>query len=79
MLGHAMDISSGGLTDQDRLDLVGIASSVGIRGIGVYNGGSMHFDNRTGARAGWGSDYTRNSVPSYAVATLNKHRGGGFA
>jgi uncharacterized protein YcbK (DUF882 family) len=79
MRGHAMDISGGPFTNQDRLDLVKIASAIGIRGIGVYNGGSLHFDNRTGARQGWGSDYTRNSVPSYAVATLNTHRAGGFS
>jgi len=78
-LGHAVDISGNGLSNQDRLDLIAIASAVGIRGIGVYNSGSMHFDNRDGARAGWGSDYTRNSVPSYAVNTMNKHRSGGFA
>ena len=79
MLGKAVDISGNGLTNQDRLDLVAIASSLGIKGIGVYNGGSLHFDGRDGAAAGWGSDFTRNSVPSYAVATLDKHRGGGFA
>lgn len=78
-IGHAVDVSGSGLTNQDRLDLIGIASSVGIRGIGVYNSGSLHFDNRDGARAGWGSDYTQASVPSYAVAAMNKHRGGGFA
>jgi len=78
-LGRAVDISGSGLTNQDRLDLIAIASSIGIKGIGVYNGGSLHFDNRDGARAGWGSDYTSRSIPSYAVATLNKHRSGGFA
>lgn len=78
-LGKAVDISGSGLTNQDRLDLVAIASAVGIRGIGVYNGGSLHFDNRDGARAGWGSDYTNASVPSYAVAAINKHTSGGFA
>jgi len=79
MLGKAVDISGGGLTNNDRLQLVAIASSVGIKGIGVYNGGSLHFDNRDSSRAGWGSDYTSNSVPSYAVTTINKHKAGGFA
>jgi len=79
MLGHAVDISGSGLTNQDRIDLIGIASSLGIKGIGVYNSGSMHFDNRDSARAGWGPDFTQASVPSYAVATMNQHRSGGFA
>jgi hypothetical protein len=78
-LGKAIDVSGSGLTNQDRLDLVAIASAVGIRGIGVYNGGSLHFDNRDGGRAGWGSDYTQNSVPTYAVPIISKHRRGGFA
>jgi hypothetical protein len=76
--GRAVDVSGSGLTNQDRLDIIAIASSIGIRGIGVYNGGSLHFDNRTGARQGWGSDFTRRSVPAYAVATMDKHRAGGF-
>lgn len=79
MLGHAVDISGSGLTNQDRIDLIGIASSLGIKGIGVYNSGSMHFDNRDSARAGWGPDFTQSSVPSYAVASMNQHRSGGFA
>lgn len=79
MLGHAVDITGTGLNNSDRLQLIAIASAIGIRGIGVYSGGSLHFDNRSGARAGWGSDYTRASVPSYAVSALDTHRAGGFA
>jgi hypothetical protein len=78
MLGKAVDVSGSGLNNQDRLNLVGIASSLGIIGIGVYSGGSLHFDIRDGARAGWGSDYTYNSVPSYAVAAINRHLAGGY-
>jgi len=78
MKGKAVDISGGGLSNQDRLDLIAIASSVGVKGIGVYNGGSLHFDNRDGARAGWGSSYSYPSVPSYAKATIDKHLAGGF-
>lgn len=78
-LGRAVDVSGSGLTNQDRLDLIAIASRNGIKGIGVYNSGSIHFDNRDGARAGWGPDYTQNTVPSYARTTMNTHRSGGFA
>lgn len=78
MLGKAVDISGSGLSNQDRINLVGIASALGAVGIGVYRGGSLHFDIRDGARSGWGSDYTRSSVPSYAVAAIDKHVAGGF-
>jgi hypothetical protein len=78
ILGKAVDISSGGLSDNDRLRLVEIASRAGIRGIGVYNGGSLHFDNRTGGRAGWGSSYKYPSVPVYAKSTIDKHIAGKF-
>lgn len=78
LFGRAFDISGGGLTNQDRLDLVAIASSVGIKGIGLYSGGSLHFDIRPGSRAAWGDNYSRGSWPSYANATMNKHLSGGF-
>lgn len=78
MLGKAVDISGSGLNNQDRLNLVGLASSLGIIGIGVYSGGSLHFDIRDGDRAGWGSDYTYNSVPSYAVEAINRHIAGKY-
>jgi hypothetical protein len=79
MLGKAVDISSSGLNNQDRLNLIEIASSLGIIGIGVYNSGSMHFDNRSsGTRFGWGSSYSYPSVPSYAKNAIDKHMAGGF-
>jgi hypothetical protein len=77
-LGKAIDVSGNGLTNQDRLDIIGIASRLGIRGIGVYNSGSLHFDIRDGARAAWGPDFTNASVPSYARAATNSHIAGSF-
>ena len=79
LLGHAVDISGAGLSNEDRLRLVRIASTIGIRGIGVYSGGGLHFDNRTGARAGWGNNYSYTSLLAYAAPTVNKHRAGGFS
>lgn len=80
LTGKAVDISGSEFSNQDRINLVSIASSLGIIGIGVYKSGSLHFDNRSsGVRAGWGWDNTRNTVPSYMVTTLNKHRAGGFS
>jgi hypothetical protein len=79
LLGHAIDVSGAGLSNNDRISLVKIASKIGIRGIGVYSGGGMHFDNRTGARAGWGNNYSYTSLASYVAPTVNKHRAGGFS
>ena len=79
MQGNAIDISGHGLSAEDVNTLIAIASSMGIRGLGVYNSRSMHFDIRTGARVGWGPDRTSRSVPGYARAAMNKHRSGGFA
>jgi len=78
MKRKAVDISGAGMNQSDRLNIIGIASSLGIIGIGVYEGGSLHFDNRDGARAGWGSDYTNASVPSYARAAIDRHISGGY-
>jgi hypothetical protein len=79
--GKAIDISGSGLSNQDRLDIIAIASRVGVTGIGVYNSGSLHFDSRGGANAGWGSKVpgtNRRALPAYAVTTINRHRAGGF-
>jgi hypothetical protein len=79
LLGHALDVSGAGLSHADRIQLVKIASTIGVRGIGVYSGGGMHFDNRTGARAGWGNNYSYTSLAPYIAPTVNKHRAGGFS
>jgi hypothetical protein len=72
--GRAVDISSEGLSNADRLELIAIASSKGIGGIGVYSGGSLHFDN--GSRRAWGDSFSYDrSIPSYARAALASHAG----
>lgn len=72
--GRAVDISSQGLSNADRLELISIASSKGIGGIGVYSGGSLHFDN--GSRRAWGDSFSYDrSIPSYARAALAAHAG----
>lgn len=72
--GRAVDISSEGLNNSDRLELIAIASSKGIGGIGVYSGGSLHFDN--GSNRAWGDSYSYDrTIPSYARSALAKHTG----
>lgn len=76
---NALDISGAGLSNQDRLQLVALASKIGVTGIGIYNGGSLHFDCRNSGRAVWGSTFSRDSVPSYAEVTAQNHVSGAFA
>lgn len=72
--GRAVDISSEGLNNSDRLELIAIASSKGIGGIGVYSGGSLHFDN--GSNRAWGDSFSYDrTIPSYARSALAKHTG----
>ena len=76
--GNALDISSSNLGNRDRLRLIELASKNGAVGIGVYSGGSMHFDYRRGPRAGWGSSYSYASVPAYAKSTIDNHIAGRY-
>jgi hypothetical protein len=78
MLAKALDISGGGLTNANRLKLIELASHAGVIGIGVYDGGSLHFDIRNGARVGWGSNFSISGVPVYARTQIAKHMRNGF-
>lgn len=76
--GKAVDISAAGLNNADRIKMIELASRRGIKGIGVYPGGSMHLDiGDTGPRA-WGGDFTSASIPSYAAPALRQHTSGRF-
>lgn len=78
MLGNAVDISGAEFTNEERKQLVAIASSVGINGIGVYNDKSLHFDARS-YKAAWGSGFTYAGIPGYAKSTMDRHLAGGYA
>lgn len=78
MLHNAVDIRGSNFTNEQRLKLVAIASSVGITGIGVYNDKSLHFDMRS-SPAAWGSGFTYAGIPPYAKGTLDKHLAQGYA
>ena len=79
MLHNAVDIRGANYTNEQRLELCAIASSVGITGIGVYNDKSMHFDIRSNGRSAWGSGFTYAGIPPYAKSTLDRHLSGGYA
>ena len=79
LTGLAVDVSTGGLSQQQVLQLLEIASRNGIVGIGVYTNGSVHFDIRPNSgNVAWGPDYTRNSISQVAWAgkTLQNHTNG---
>jgi hypothetical protein len=69
--GLAVDISTAGFTQNEVLALLRLASANGITGIGVYSG-DVHFDIRN-EKTVWGSDYSSDSIPSWARYTLNQH------
>lgn len=78
MLGNAVDISGAAFTNQERLQLVALASAEGVNGIGVYNDKSLHFDLRD-YKAAWGSGFNYAGIPGYAKSTMDKHLAGGYA
>lgn len=75
---NAVDISGRNFSNEQRLELVALASAEGITGIGVYNDKSLHFDVRP-SPAAWGSGFTYAGIPPYAKSTLDRHLAGGYA
>jgi len=78
LYGRAFDISRSGLDNADRIALCEAASTLGITGIGIYSGGSLHWDIRPGQRVVWGDDWTSGSVPAYAREFARRHRAGAY-
>src|SRR6056297_1104569 len=76
--GKAFDISGQGLTNTERIDLSEAASTLGIRGMGFYSSGSLHWDIRDGPRTVWGDNWKRDSVPEWAEAFASQHEAGAF-
>lgn len=73
--GNALDIDVSGLSQDDRLRLIRLASAEGFGGIGVY-GNHIHLD--VGDRRAWGPSHRRQSVPAWAEETVAQHLDGGF-
>ena len=62
MHGNAFDVSTSGMTPEDRINLAKAALAAGFSGIGAYDG-SMHFD--VGPSRAWGADYTNKTAPDW--------------
>ncbi|WAJ28031.1 phage tail tip lysozyme [Antarcticirhabdus aurantiaca] len=71
--GNAIDVSVKGMSKEDRVHLISLASSMGFTGIGVYEN-SLHLD--TGPRRSWGPSYGGESIPAWAKGVLDAHNAG---
>lgn len=66
--GNAFDVSTAGMSQDDRIRLMQQARQAGFGGIGVYDN-SLHFD--VGAERAWGPSYGRDSLPEWAANALS--------
>lgn len=71
--GNAIDLDVSDMSKDERLELIRVASSMGITGIGVYNN-SLHLD--VGQRRAWGPSYGIESVLAWAKDAINEHLAG---
>lgn len=67
MHGNAFDVSTAGMSPEDRAALVQAAKSSGFTGYGGYNN-SLHFD--VGPSRTWGADHTGATTPDWLKAAL---------
>lgn len=70
MHGNAVDIDVSGLSPDERVALIGLASKQGFTGLGVYDN-SLHLD--LGGRRAWGPSHGRESVPKWAENAIQQH------
>ncbi|MBD9542220.1 DUF882 domain-containing protein [Ensifer sp. ENS04] len=68
--GNAVDIDVSSLSQDERLNLIRLASSQGFTGIGVY-ANSIHLDY--GKRRAWGPSHGSESVPGWAQSAIGDH------
>jgi hypothetical protein len=71
--GNALDVDVSSLSNEERTQLIGMASAMGFTGIGVYNN-AVHLD--MGARRSWGPNYRAESVPGWAKGAIDAHLAG---
>jgi hypothetical protein len=65
--GKALDIDVNGWSIEKRQKFIETARELGFNGIGVYKN-AIHLD--TGSRRAWGSSYSDDSIPDWALASL---------
>lgn len=67
MHGNAFDVSTAGMTPEQRAALIQQARAAGFQGFGGYDN-SLHFD--VGPSRAWGSDYTGATTPAWLTEAL---------
>lgn len=75
--GTALDIDVSGLSKDERVKLIQLASAHGFTGIGIYKN-SIHVDMREGGPVTWGSSFGKESVPAWAFHVAAQHREGAY-
>ena len=65
--GNAFDVSTAGMSPEERAALIQAAKAAGFQGFGGYDN-SLHFD--VGSPRAWGSDYTGATTPDWLTAAL---------
>lgn len=68
--GNAVDIDVSSLSQEERVELIRLASKQGFKGIGVY-ANSLHLDY--GSKRYWGPSHKAASLPSWAKAAIEEH------
>ena len=68
--GKALDIDVSGFSEDERLRSIRHASALGFGGIGVYKD-TIHID--TGRRRAWGPSHKFQSIPEWALPTIQGH------
>lgn len=76
MRGNAVDISTNGMSTDDKVRLIQVASAIGIGGIGVYSSGALHFDVES--RRAWGDDFHLSTLPQWASGVIAGHLQGKY-
>lgn len=74
--GRALDVDVSALSEEERVQFIGLASAMGFTGIGVYKN-SLHLD--TGDLRAWGPDYHSGTVPAWAKDVIAAHTSGTVA
>jgi uncharacterized protein YcbK (DUF882 family) len=65
--GKALDIDVSDWSIEKRKRFIQVARELGFGGVGVYKN-AIHLDS--GSRRAWGSDYSKNTIPKWALASL---------
>ena len=76
-ISNTFDVCIKDKSDNKVINFIKLASSLGFKGIGVYDGLTIHIDIRDNPSY-WGRNFTSSSAPDWAKETLIAHYNGKF-